>query len=59
MRKKKKRMIFSFSSKKENNLEDEMKLISGNNHKKLDIEKDNKNDENVDDLLDLGKNYEF
>lgn len=59
--KKNKGMIFSFSSKKENNLEDEIKLISGNNHKILDNnkDKDNKNDENVDDLLDLGKNYEF
>jgi len=52
--------IFSFSNKLKNNLEGEAIFFSGDNNKKIENKKDNKTDNinEIDDCLDIGKNYE-
>ena len=52
--------IFSFSNKLKNNLEGEAIFFSGDNNKKIENKKDDKTDNinEIDDCLDIGKNYE-
>ena len=52
--------IFSFSNKSKNNLEGEIVFFSEDNNKKSENKKEDKTDNNneVDDFLDIGKNYE-
>ena len=52
--------IFSFSNKLKNNLEGDTIFFSGDNNKKIENKKDDKTDNinEIDDCLDIGKNYE-